>query len=85
MRLPVHQIISALENQMKKVEEDEEEYVQGGHEVEDEDATEEDLVLDLSGVHVELVDSTHLGTLWLIVNGAHICHKQREWPGEVKW
>ena len=58
MRLPVHQIISALENQMKKVEEDEEEYVQGGHEVEDEDATEEDLVLDLSGVHVELVDST---------------------------
>ena len=70
---------------MKKVEEDEEEYVQGGHEVEDEDATEEDLVLDLSGVHVELVDSTHLGTLWLIVNGAHICHKQREWPGEVKW
>ena len=58
MGLPVHQIISALENQMKKVEEDEEEYVQGGHEVEDEDATEEDLVLDLSGVHVELVDST---------------------------
>ena len=43
---------------MKKVEEAEEEYVQRGHEVEDEDATEEDLVLDLSGVHVELVDST---------------------------
>ena len=53
MVLPVKQIISALENQMKKVEEDEEEYVQGGHEVEDEDATEEDLVLDLSGVHVD--------------------------------
>ena len=78
MRLPVHQIISALENQMKKVEEDEEEYVQGGHEVEDEDATEEDLVLDLSGVHVELVDSTHLGTKWLIVSGDHICLKQRD-------
>ena len=67
---------------MNEVEEDGEENVQGGPEGEDEDASEEDLVLDLSGVHVELVDSTHLGTLWLIVNGAHICHNQREWPGE---
>ena len=51
--------ISALEDQMNEVEEDGEEAVQGGPEVEDEDATEDDLVLDLSGVHVELVDSTH--------------------------
>ena len=59
--------------------------VQGGPEVEDEEATEEDLVPDLSGVHVKLVDSTHEGTKWLIVNGVHICQKQREWPGDVKW
>ena len=36
--------------------------VQGGPEVEDEEATEEDLIPDLSGVQVELVDSTHEGT-----------------------
>ena len=59
--------------------------VQGGPEVEDEEATEEDLIPDLSGVQVELVDSTHEGTKWLIVNGIHICHKQKEWPEEVKW
>ena len=53
MGIPVHQIISALEDQMNEVEEDGEEDVQGGPEVEDEDATEEDLVLDLSGVHVD--------------------------------
>ena len=52
--------------------------VQGGPEVEDEEATEEDLIPDLSGVQVELVDSTHEGTKWLIVNGIHICHKQKE-------
>ena len=38
--------------------------VQGGPEVEDEEATEEDLIPDLSGVQVELVDSTHEGTKW---------------------
>ena len=59
--------------------------VQGGPEVEDEEATEVDLIPDLSGVQVELVDSTHEGTKWLIVNGIHICHKQKEWPEEVKW
>ena len=53
---------------MREVEEDEDE---GGLEDEDEeDATEEDLIPDLSGVHVEVVDSTHEGTKWLIVNGA---------------
>ena len=61
---------------MREVEEDGDEGVQGG--LEDEDATEEDLILDLSGVHVEVVDSTHEGTKWLIVN----CHKQREWLGK---
>ena len=38
--------------------------VQGGPEVEDEEATEVDLIPDLSGVQVELVDSTHEGTKW---------------------
>ena len=53
--------------------------MQGGLEDKDEDdATEEDLIPDLSGVHVEVVDSTHEGTKWLIVN----CHKQREWLGK---
>ena len=78
---------------MNEVEEDgeevgpdgEEDGEEGGPEVEDEDATEEDLIPDLSGVHVEVVESTHEGTKWLIVNGIHICNKQREWPGEVKW
>ena len=70
---------------MNEVDEDGEEDVQGGPEVEDEDATEEDLIPDLSGVHIEVVDLTHEGTKWLIVNGVHICHKQNEWPGEVKW
>ena len=86
MGLPVHQILSALEDQMNEVEEDgeevgpdgEEDGEEGGPEVEDEDATEEDLIPDLSGVHVEVVESTHEGTKWLIVNGIHICHKQRE-------
>ena len=65
---------------MREVEEDEDE---GGLEDEDEEnATEEDLIPDLSGVHVGVVDSAHEGTKWLIVNGVHICHKQREWPGE---
>ena len=63
---------------MREVEEDGDEGVQGGLEDEaEEDATEEDLILDLSGVHVEVVDSTHEGTKWLIVYGVHICHKQR--------
>ena len=44
---------------MNEVEEGGKENVQGGPEVEDEDATEDDLVLGLSGVHVELVDLTH--------------------------
>ena len=49
MGLPVHQIISALEGQMREVEEDGDEGVQGGLEDEDEeDATEEDLIPDLS-------------------------------------
>ena len=81
MGLPVHQIISALEDQMREVEEDGDEGVQGG--LEDEDATGEDLILYLSGVHVEVVDSTHEGTKWLIVNWVHICDKQREWPGKL--
>ena len=69
---------------MREVEEDGDEGVQGGLEDEDEeDVTEEDLIPDLSGVQVEVVDSTHEGTL--IVYRVHICHKQREWPGEVKW
>ena len=64
---------------MREVEEDGDEGVQGGLEDKDEDdATEEDLIPDLSGVHVEVVDSTHEGTKWLIVN----CHKQREWLGK---
>ena len=57
---------------MNEVDEDGEEDVQGGPEVEDEDATEEDLIPDLSGVHIEVVDSTHEGTKWLIVNGAYL-------------
>ena len=67
---------------MNEVEEDgeevgpdgEEDGEEGGPKVEDEDVTEE----DLSGVHVEVVESTHEGTKWLIVNGIHICNKQRE-------
>ena len=71
---------------MRAVEEDEDEGVQGGLEDEDEeDAAEEDLIPDLSGVHVEVVDSTHEGTKWLFVYGVHICHKQIECPAEVKW
>ena len=85
MGLPVHQIIAALEDQMIDLEEEGVDDVQGGLEVEDEEATEEDLIPDLSGVQVELVDSTHEGTKWLIVNGIHICHKQKEWPEEVEW
>ena len=55
---------------MREVEEDGDEGVQGGLEDEDEeDAAQEDLIPDLSGVHVEVVDSTHEGTKWLIVNG----------------
>ena len=72
---------------MREVEEDGDEGVvglQGGLGDDEEDAEEEG-VPDLSGVHVEVVDSTHEGTKWLIVNGVHICHKQKEWPGEVKW
>ena len=83
MGLPVHQIIAALEDQMIDLEEEGVDDVQGGPEVEDEEATEEDLIPDLSGVQVELVDSSHEGTKWLIVNGIHICHKQKEWPEEV--
>ena len=71
---------------MREVEEDGDEGVQGGLEDEDEeDAAEEDLIPDLSGVHVEVVDSTHEGTKWLFVYGVHICHKQIECPAEVKW
>ena len=45
MGLPVHQIVSALDDQMREVEEDGDEGVQGGLEDEDEeDATEEDLI-----------------------------------------
>ena len=73
-----------MEDQMREVEEDGDEGVQGGLEDEDEeDAAEEDLIPDLSGVHVEVVDSTHEGTKWLIVNWVHICDKQREWPGKL--
>ena len=72
------------EDDEEAVEEDGDESVEGGLEDDEEDGTEEE-VLDLGGVHVEVVDSTHEGTTWLIVNGIHICHKQREWPGEVKW
>ena len=57
--------------------------MQGG--LEDEDASEEEQVADLSGVQVEVVDGNHEGTKWLIVNGVHICHKQKEYPGEVRW
>ena len=45
MGLPVHQIISALEDQMRDVEEYGDEGVRGG--LEDEDATGEDLIPDL--------------------------------------
>ena len=64
MGLPVHQIIAALEDQMIDLEEEGVDDVQGGPEVEDEEATEEDLIPDLSGVQVELVDSTHEETKW---------------------
>ena len=56
---------------MREVEEDGDEGVvglQGGLGDDEEDAEEEG-VPDLSGVHVEVVDSTHEGTKWLIVNG----------------
>ena len=79
---------------MREVEEDGDEGVQGGLEDKDEDdATEEDLIPDLSGVHVEVVDSTHEGTKQLIVNGVrkllkktNICHhnKQYHQRGKVK-
>ena len=64
MGLPVHQIIAALEDQMIDLEEEGVDDVQGGPEVEDEEATEVDLIPDLSGLQVELVDSTHEGTKW---------------------
>ena len=63
MGLPVHQILSALEDQMMGGEEEAEDEVAVEDEVEE--AAEEDLVPDLTGVHVELVDSTHEGTKWL--------------------
>ena len=70
MGLPVHQILSALEDQMMGGEEEAEDEVvvevEVGDEVAVEEAAEEDLVPDLTGVHVELVDSTHKGTKWLI-------------------
>ena len=69
MGLPVHQILSALEDQMMGGEEEAEDEavveVEVGDEVAVEEAAEEDLVPDLTGVHVELVDSTHEGTKWL--------------------
>ena len=66
MGLPVHQILSALEDQMMGGEEEAEDEVavevedevEGEVEVEDkvavEEAAEEDLVPDMTGVHVEL-------------------------------
>ena len=71
MGLPVHQILSALDDQMMGGEEEAEDEVvvedevEVGDEVAVEEAAEEDLVPDLTGVHVELVDSTHEGTKWL--------------------
>lgn len=56
MGLPVHQILSALEDQMMGGEEEAEDevVVEVKDEVAVEEAAEEDLVPDMTGVHVEL-------------------------------
>ena len=77
MGLPVHLIISTLEEHLQIDEED----PLGDHEEDDDEGQGAE---DYSEVKVELVEGDY-GANWLVVDGVHILHKKREYPNETKW
>ena len=77
MGLPVHLIISTLEEHLQIDDED----PVGDHEEDDDEGQGAE---DYSEVKVELVEVDY-GANWLVVDGVHILHKKREYSNETKW